>query len=213
MNLFKYLALAFGLWVGTVAQAAEFFVIPGTTTLLLLGETSSNDVDALKKAVKNDKVDTIVLKGPGGNLEAAFSMADLIIEKQLATVVPKNTDCASSCALVFLAGSVRTLEEGARLGFHLPFLSSEASEDDYRFLCRTLGAEAGVYKHLASHFIHPRCTVKIYQMGLRDIRRLNTLVVRDGISEKLMDIIIDTMPEQMTWVDGSRAAELGIVSP
>ena len=114
MNLFKSLALAFGVWAGTVAQAAEFYVIPGTTTLLLLGETSADDIYALQNAVKNDKVDTIVLKGPGGSLEAAFIMADFIIENKLATIVPKNTDCASACSLIFLAGSKRTLEEGAQ---------------------------------------------------------------------------------------------------
>lgn len=213
MNLFKSLALAFGVWVGTVAQAAEFFVIPGSTTLLLLGETSSNDIDALRNAVKNDKVETIVLKGPGGNLEAAFTMADFIIEHKLATVVPENTDCASACSLIFLAGSKRTLEKGARLGFHLPFLSGDAEITQFRGLCKTLDAPAESELLVGYQGVPRHCVVKVYQMGLRDIRRLNSLVIRDGISERLMDIIIDTMPEQMAWVDGSRAAQLGIVSP
>ena len=205
MKALQSVILAVGVWFGTVAQAAEFFVIPGTTTLLLLGETSSKDIDALKNAVKNDNVDTIVLKGPGGNLEAAFVMADFIIENNLATVVPKDTDCASACSLIFLAGSKRTLEEGARLGFHLPFLSSDASSYAFADLCtKLIGNENGFPK---------KCVVKVYQKGLRDIRRLSSLVVRDSISERLMDIIINTMPEQMTWVDPSRAAELGIVPP
>ena len=219
MKALQSVILAVGVWLGTVAQAAETFVLPGTTTLLLLGETSANDLYDLSRAVFNYKVDTIVLKGPGGDLEAAFAIADFIIEKKLSTVVPKNTECASACALIFLAGSKRTLEEGSRLGFHLPFLSRNAPRADYLELCKALSDQsASSTPHLTLTIpredkIWRECLVKVYQMGLRDIRRLNKLVVRDGISSELMDLIITTMPEQMAWVDPSEAAELGIVSP
>ena len=214
MKFIRSIILVSVVFYGNLLHAAEFFVIPGTTTLLLLGETSANDVDALRDAVEKQQVDTIILKGPGGNLEAAFVMADFIIENQLSTIVPEGTDCASACSLIFLAGANRTLEKGARLGFHLPFVSSSASRDEVDQLCMELsgnGAGDGFLSGKIAWMIPPACAVKIYQMGLRDIRRLNALVVRDGISEELMDIIIDTMPENMTWVDAPRAVELGII--
>lgn len=220
MKFIRSIILVSVVFYGNLLHAAEFFVIPGTTTLLLLGETSANDVGALRDAVEKQQVDTIVLKGPGGDLEAAFVMADFIIENQLSTVVPAGTDCASACSLIFLAGANRTLEEGARLGFHLPFMSTSASEEEFLHFCRVLvgerprGEMVGTlfeYRRSETLALSTRCAVSIYQLGLRDIRRLNALVVRDSISEELMDIIIDTMPENMTWVDASRAVELGII--
>lgn len=219
MKVIRSILLVSLVFFGNFSHAAEFFVIPGTTTLLLLGETSANDVDALRDAVEKQQVDTIVLKGPGGNLEAAFVMADFIIENKLSTVVPAGTDCASACSLIFLAGAHRTLEEGARLGFHLPFIPASASQREFNTLCGmllgdsagriTAGTIGGVWPTLA---VSTQCAVGIYQLGLRDIRRLNALVVRDSISEEVMEIIIDTMPENMTWVDASRAVQLGIIS-
>lgn len=215
MKFIRSIILVSLVFCGNLLHAAEFFVIPGTNTLLLLGETSANDVDALRDAVEKQQVDTIVLKGPGGNLEAAFVMADFIIENKLSTVVPAGTDCASACSLIFLAGAHRTLEEGARLGFHLPFISSNASRGEIDTLCMALSGDiAGMdFSRMTSVavMVPTACAVKIYQMGLRDIRRLNALVVRDSISEELMDIIIDTMPEEMAWVDAPRAVELGII--
>lgn len=204
----------FGFWFATLSHAAEFFILPGTTTLLMLGETSANDVSALEEAVKNNQVDAIVLRGPGGNLDAAFAMADTIMAHQISTMIPKNTDCASACSLMFLAGATRTMEEGARLGFHLPFLSNEASDQDYKQLCSALDIRE---KHV-NNFINPQvisknCAMRIYQMGLRDIRKLNSLVVRDGISDEVMKIIIQTPPDDMTWVDLRRAAQLSIIPP
>lgn len=186
----------------------------------MLGETSVNDVIALEKAVKNNQVDNIVLRGPGGNLDAAFEMADFILAHQISTAIPRNTDCASACSLIFLAGATRTMEEGARLGFHLPFLSDEASDDDYIQLCRTLDVREKkdlrfqtTFQTFGNNIISKNCGMRIYQMGLRDIRKLNSLVVRDGISDGVMKIIIETLPDDMTWIDLPRAAQLGIISP
>jgi len=47
---------------------------------------------------------------------AAYPMADVIIDFGLDTHVVG--DCVSACVMVFLAGEVRTMRPGSRLGFH-----------------------------------------------------------------------------------------------
>lgn len=56
------------------------------------------------------------LKSPGGLVAEARGMVRLITEYELSTSAFDN--CESTCTLAFMAGHNRTLEPGARLGFH-----------------------------------------------------------------------------------------------
>ena len=58
--------------IASVSNAAEFFVIPGTSTLLVLGETEASDAETIQQYINDKGVDTFILRGPGGDLEAAF---------------------------------------------------------------------------------------------------------------------------------------------
>ena len=56
------------------------------------------------------------------------------------------------------------------------------------------------------------CVMLTYQKGLKDIKRLQRLVIRDGISEKVLDLVIETPSNEMTWVQTNDARELGLVN-
>ncbi len=112
-------AISLSLFGAKVAQAAEFFVIPGTQTLLVLGVTQASDVSTIQSHIRDDDIDTLILRGPGGDLEAAFAISDLVLNNQLDTVVPDDTDCASACAIIFVAGRMREL--GKRCSPWIPF--------------------------------------------------------------------------------------------
>ena len=56
------------------------------------------------------------------------------------------------------------------------------------------------------------CISKIYQTGLKDSRRLSNIFSRDGISTKVLDIILDTPPSDMRWIDREEAKILGLVN-
>lgn len=60
----------------------------------------------------------IVLSGPGGSVDAALAMGRLIRAQGLTTSVPAGAECASACALIWMAGQKRLLGRGARIGFH-----------------------------------------------------------------------------------------------
>ena len=80
-------------------------------------EITWEDVDELDALLKSEQsIKEIELNSAGGDVEAAFYMADLIIDYELDTNV-KGT-CESACTLMLLAGERRTVERGSWVGFH-----------------------------------------------------------------------------------------------
>ena len=66
-----------------------------------------------------DKV-IVTLSGPGGVALTAMKIGERIHTNGWATYVPSGTVCASSCAIIWLAGMPRTIEgaPGVIIGFH-----------------------------------------------------------------------------------------------
>ena len=203
-------------------QAAEFFVLPGTNALLMMGETKASDVANLKRHIKEDKVESIILKGPGGDFDAGYALAEVVLEVGLNVVVPKGTKCASACSLIFSAGKKRSLENGAMLGFHLPFSKLDSTEEAVVDYCAyvledpKLSSVALRFNPLLEDLMDgyrlPICLEKTYQMGLKDIRKLQRYIDRDGISPKVLDLVIDTPSSEMYWINSDKAAELGLTN-
>jgi len=213
-NLFAVLLISFA----SLGNAAEFFILPNSKTLLMMGETIPSDVASLSKYIEKGEVDSLMLKGPGGSLEAGYAIADLVLEHQLNVTIPANTDCASACSLIFAAGTTRAMESGTKIGFHLPFIdlgtgygSSQVIED----YCASISASSDQSLR-GLIFIgvgeYADCFMKTYQLGLRDIRKLERLFSRDGISQKVLDIVIETPTGDMTWIKRDKARELGLVN-
>lgn len=69
-------------------------------------------------AARGEYVETILLDSPGGSVEDALSIGRLIREQGLSTRVASGGLCASSCPLIFAAGSERQAGRGAAIGVH-----------------------------------------------------------------------------------------------
>jgi Clp protease len=71
---------------------------------------------------------TVYLASPGGSLDAAIAIGEHIHLNQYATTAMGS--CASACALIWLAGSRKTILGGGNVGFHQASLHStgQASE-------------------------------------------------------------------------------------
>jgi hypothetical protein len=103
------------------AQAARFDVIDlpgGGKGLLLSGMIGPTDQAAFHAAAAGLNGDVVVTTGPGGSVRAAVAIGSEIRARGWNTLVPPGTDCASACALIWLAGDRRLMADGARIGFH-----------------------------------------------------------------------------------------------
>ncbi|WP_422371137.1 hypothetical protein [Hoeflea sp.] len=86
------------------------------------GELAVADILNFKQISKSLPPQTIVrLNSPGGSLMAGIEIGKIIASSGFATSV--SDTCASSCALIWLAGTPRILTPSARVGFHLAYKS------------------------------------------------------------------------------------------
>jgi hypothetical protein len=211
------LIVAILMFLGSQAVSAEFFVLPGTKTLLVMGETKSADALTLEKYIAEKEIGSLILKGPGGDLYAGYQMADVVLEHDLSITIPADTDCASACSLIFAAGKVRIMEAGSRLGFHLPFLKLKDKDDLDRY-CEQVASDRNTNnksfkrKVLGPSGASEECVTLTFQSGLRAMRNLSRIFDRDGISAEVINIIIETPSFGMTWVSVNQAKTFGLVN-
>ena len=88
-------------------------------TLFFNGEISTADSFELRRALRDQDIDTIVLASPGGLVFEGLQLAGIINDNGLRTYVPKNASCASACSFMFFAGKER--QSDGELGVHQTF--------------------------------------------------------------------------------------------
>lgn len=107
----------------------------GMTPADTVGDIAYEDIDALRALLARhaDRIDTLTLTSKGGYIEAAYEMAAIIADYGLKTEVAG--ECTSACAILFVAGTERRMNRGARIGLHPSSWGVEAMRtyyDDWR---------------------------------------------------------------------------------
>ena len=124
--------------------------VPEARALRLSGEYRHGVAAGFaEELARHPDVEVVELQGPGGRQSEALRIAYLIESRGLATVV--NTHCASACTLAFAAGRVRTLGDGAGLGFHAvsaPVISFDVNRTYDHYLAHR-GVDAGFIRQAA----------------------------------------------------------------
>ena len=109
------------------ASAMTFAVEPGEQgrrAVVARGLIEAGDAARLRTALQAADRDArgnklLLLDSPGGPIVEAFAMVDVMDAERVSTRVRAGASCASSCAMiVFVSGTFRTVDEGARLGVH-----------------------------------------------------------------------------------------------
>jgi hypothetical protein len=99
--------------------------------------------------------ETVLLSSPGGDLQQAAIMGEIIRSHGLATAVGTADDsgrvrpayCASACVLVFAGGKPRYGVEGSRLGVHR-FFTTAPVDDPVADTQRTAGLVLGYFSRM-----------------------------------------------------------------
>ena len=111
--------LFFGLYhPGSAAQIVNERADNGALIVGILGQINPDDDDAFDRIVAGHSEVVVGLNSPGGSLMAGLNIGATIHNHGYATMVIDDTTCASSCALIWLAGSPRIMGPKARIGFH-----------------------------------------------------------------------------------------------
>lgn len=95
----------------------SFMRMPSAPNILFLtGEIDKGDLGELKNAIREAPVELLVASSPGGYVDEALEIAELIHLLRIATYVPPEAVCASACAFILLAGNPRAVD--GKLGVH-----------------------------------------------------------------------------------------------
>lgn len=133
-------------------------------------ELVQRDVTVFKLYVmENPQIDTVVLTSTGGYGPASWEIIDIILEFGLNTRVVG--ECLSACAHIFLAGTTRSLEPEASLGFHRPYIIGSKE----RAYCLAHREERG----WQDEFDYVEF---IYDVGLSDMLQMVNFMNERGVS-------------------------------
>ena len=94
----------------------EVLRLSGEITPGLADELAANIEQATKRV---DGTRVLLLDSPGGSVDEALRISEVLDKFPTHTVVPNGASCASACgSIIFVAGKFRTVEPQGRIGQH-----------------------------------------------------------------------------------------------
>ena len=192
-------------------RAAEFFVLPNTNQLFMLGETTEGDLETLKLFYNRENIDYLHVAGPGGELVEAFKIANFIKSNNIKTETVANRDCESACAFIFMSGIERKMGEGSRIGIHLPFLNINPLEDEIinNYIVQEYCKEAtSTYRDIENF---GSCIIETYSLAFNDANQIIRLFTASGIDAALLVPLMATSPEDMYYIGEDEAKKMNLV--
>jgi hypothetical protein len=97
-------------------RGSEVLRLSGEITLGLADELAAKIQQATTRA---DGTRVLLLDSPGGSVDEALRISEVLDKFPMHTVVPNGASCASACgSIIFLAGKFRTVEVFGRIGQH-----------------------------------------------------------------------------------------------
>lgn len=129
--------LSLGMFAAIRPAPAMTFVLEageqGRRAVVARGLIEVGDAARLRTALQGADRDArgnklLLLDSPGGPIVEAFAMVDVMDAERVSTRVRAGASCSSSCAMiVFVSGTFRTVDEGARLGVHTCYDAASGS--------------------------------------------------------------------------------------
>jgi hypothetical protein len=104
---------------------------------------------------RGEYVKTVSLNSPGGVVDDAMKMAELIRERGLDTEVGDGSLCASSCPLVLAGGKHRAVAEKAAVGVHQFYAATETTAGPEQVMADAQATTARISRHLAAMDVDP----------------------------------------------------------
>lgn len=101
-------------------KSAMVFKSDGNGALLGFGTITQGTAGVFERALlgREEDITEIVLHSPGGSVQDALAMAQIIRDSDMNTRIVANGYCASSCPLVFAGGVEREVHTTAWVGVH-----------------------------------------------------------------------------------------------
>lgn len=128
--LTRFLALIYAIVASQIGVSAaadmKFISKAGDVSFYsLTGSIQFDDGPRFSKLIEGAKKGIIFLDSLGGNLSSGLWIGAKIHEAGLSTAVLPGKICASSCALIWLAGKNKYFSEDTKVGFHAAYIEQD----------------------------------------------------------------------------------------
>lgn len=97
----------------------------GDSLILVTGEIVAGDGQRFRREAAKVSSAIVALESPGGATLEAIEIGETIRIRGFSTLVVNNSQCVSACALIWLAGTPRTLSRSASVGFHATYIDQD----------------------------------------------------------------------------------------
>ena len=116
--------IALAILLTVTAQAAELTTVQHdkSVTIRISGEIAEDDFDKFSAIAAHYPKAQVDLSGPGGSIEDALQIGEMIHQKGYTTIVGSGSTCASACGYIWLGGTTRTVAGNGEVGFHAAYL-------------------------------------------------------------------------------------------
>ena len=142
------------------------------------------------------------LESPGGNYVEALQIANLVVDRYVATYVAPNSECLSACALIFMSGMrhigdgerlrSRTMHHTAKIGFHSPFLEAVTTQGLPPELMATLMSDA-------------------YENAISAAAQLTVLAIKARWEQGFVNIVLRVPATEFVYIDTvGKASDWGV---
>ena len=115
------------------------------TIITVEGELVAGDEKRFADAAIGADNAIVMLSSPGGSIIAGIEIGKAIRLKGFRTLVPEGFQCASACALAWLAGIPRFMGAGATVGFHAAFTTDNGQPNGQPTASSVANAQVGAY--------------------------------------------------------------------
>lgn len=153
-----------------------------------LAEGTAKRLRVMLRARPNVRV--LSLDSDGGLVDEAEQLGDIVAAHGLSTVV--RDSCVSACTLVYVRGRERFAQEGARFGFHAPWVPAEGGKEEQ--VPSDDEKQAYLAAGIAGDFVTEALAVPSAQVWFPDGKRLvDARVVTAILPEKALDARLATL--------------------
>lgn len=129
-----HMLIAAGFWVNNPANAAEIRfnknAIDGTGVIFVEGEIRPGDEVRFREISLQVRAGVVFLDSNGGAILPALEIGKIVRVAGYDTAVLYDNVCASSCALIWLAGTERQVMGEGRVGFHAAYRDNQGKLEE-----------------------------------------------------------------------------------
>ncbi|MDO8864128.1 hypothetical protein Q6D67_20790 [Haliea sp. E1-2-M8] len=131
---------------------------------------------------------TVQLKSGGGYLVDGYKLGRSLRESGATTLIENQTGCASSCAVAFLGGKKRVVEDAGSVMFHAPYFSGKNSYGEKVIDCDIPEPDLQILNDYYSEMVGKEAGDRLYDRTMWYCSAEDGWVVSGGSAAELFDI-------------------------